>query len=85
MEISRTAKKSSEEALDQALDKLVMICPNKKTYDELTSLMFQLYCGNDYGLGNFSLSFLDKIESRWQSGRKKIAQARGLKLVVKDA
>tara|TARA_R100000664_G_C2734351_1_gene124191 strand:- start:853 stop:1110 length:258 start_codon:yes stop_codon:yes gene_type:complete len=85
VEISRTAKKSGEEALDQALDKLVMICPNKKTYDELTSLMFQLYCGNNYGLGNFSLSFLDKIESRWQSGRKKIAQARGLKLVVKDA
>ena len=84
MEISRTAKKSSEEALDQALDKLVMVCPNKKTYDELTSLMFQLYCGNDYGLGNFSLSFLDKIESRWQSGRKKIAQAKGLKLVVKN-
>ena len=85
MEISRTAKKSSEEALDQALDKLVMICPNKKTYDELTSLMFQLYCGNDYGLGNFSLSFLDKIESRWQSGRKKVAQAKGLKLVVTNA
>ena len=85
MEISRTAKKSSEEALDQALDKLVMLAPNKKTYDELTSLMFQLYCGNDYGLGNFSLSFLDKIESRWQSGRKKIAQAKGLKLVVTNA
>jgi hypothetical protein len=70
--------------LDQALDKLVMICPNKKTYDELTSLMFQLYCGNDYGLGNFSLSFLDKIEKRWQSGRKQVAQAKGLKLVVKN-
>ena len=83
--MGEAVKKSSEEALDQALDKLVMICPNKKTYDELTSLMFQLYCGNDFGLGNFSLSFLDKIESRWQSGRKKIAQARGLKLVVKDA
>ena len=84
MEIKRTVKKSSEEALNQALDKLVLVCPNKKTYDELTSLMFQLYCGNDYGLGNFSLSFLDKIESRWQSGRKKIAQAKGLKLVVKN-
>ena len=83
--MGKAVKKSSEEALDQALDKLVMLAPNKKTYDELTSLMFQLYCGNDYGLGNFSLSFLDKIESRWQSGRKKIAQARGLKLVVKDA
>jgi len=47
--------------------------------------MFQLYCGNDYGLGNFSLSFLDKIESRWKSGRKKVAQAKGLKLVVKNA
>tara|TARA_R100000664_G_scaffold27630_3_gene38453 strand:+ start:637 stop:894 length:258 start_codon:yes stop_codon:yes gene_type:complete len=85
VEIKRTAKKSSEEALDQALDKLVISCPNKKTYDELTSVMFQLYCGNDYGLGNFSLSFLDKIEKRWQSGRKKIAQAKGLKLVVKNA
>ena len=85
MEIKRTAKKSGEEVLNQALDKLVMISPNKKTYDELTSLMFQLYCGNDYGLGNFSLSFLDKIEKRWQSGRKKVAQAKGLKLVVTNA
>ena len=71
--MGKAVKKSSEEALDQALDKLVMLAPNKKTYDELTSLMFQLYCGNDYGLGNFSLSFLDKFESRWQSGSKKIA------------
>ena len=75
--MGKAVKKSSEEALDQALDKLVMLAPNKKTYDELTSLMFQLYCGNDYGLGNFSLSFLDKIESRWQSGRKKIAKKEG--------
>ena len=82
--MGKTAKKSSEEALDQALDKLIMMCPNKKTYDELTSLMFQLYCGNDYGLGNFSLSFLDKIEKRWQSGRKQVAQAKGLKLVVEN-
>ena len=82
--MGKAVKKGSENALDQALDKLVMICPNKKTYDELTSLMFQLYCGNDYGLGNFSLSFLDKIEKRWQSGRKQVAQAKGLKLVVKN-
>tara|TARA_R100000149_G_C5827394_1_gene104284 strand:- start:328 stop:579 length:252 start_codon:yes stop_codon:yes gene_type:complete len=83
--VGKAIKKSSEEALDSALDKLVMICPNKKTYDELTSLMFQLYCGNDYGLGNFNLSFLDKIERRWQSGRKKAAETRGLKLIVKNA
>ena len=82
---SLTFNKSSEEALDQALDKLVMVCPNKKTYDELTSLMFQLYCGNDFGLGNFSLSFLDKIEKRWMTGRKAAAQAKGLKLVVRNA
>ena len=81
----RYVRKSSEDALTQALDKLVMVCPNKKTYDELTSLMFQLYCGNDFGLGNFSLSFLDKIEKRWQSGRKKAAESRGLKLIVTNA
>ncbi len=85
MEIKRTAKKSGEEILDSALDKLVLGCPNKKTYDEITSLMFQLYCGNDYGLGNFSLSFLDKIEKRWQQGRKTAAAVKGIKLVVKNA
>lgn len=83
--MGKAIKKSSEEALNQALDKLVMVCPNKKTYDELTSLMFQLYCGNDFGLGNFSLSFLDKIEDRWQSGRKAAAKAKGLRLVVTNA
>ena len=80
--MGKAVKKSSEEALNQALDKLVMVCPNKKTYNELTSLMFQLYCGNDFGLGNFSLSFLEKIENRWRLGRKKAAEAAGLKLVV---
>ena len=83
--MGKAIKKSSEEALNQALDKLVLSCPNKKTYDELTSLMFQLYCGNDFGLGNFSLSFLDKIEDRWQSGRKAAAKAKGISLVVKNA
>ncbi len=82
--MGKAVKKSSEEALNQALDKLVLISPNKKTYDELTSLMFQLYCGNDFGLGNFSLSFLDKIEKRWTTGRKAAAAAKGLKLVVRN-
>ena len=83
--MGKAVKKSSEEALNQALDKLVMVCPNKQTYNELTSLMFQLYCGNDFGLGNFSLSFLDKIEDRWQSGRKRAADSKGIKLVVKNS
>jgi hypothetical protein len=47
--------------------------------------MFQLYCGNDFGLGNFSLSFLDKVEECWRLGRKKAASVKGLKLVVKNA
>ena len=83
--MGKAVKKGSEDALNQALDKLVMISPNKKTYDELTSLMFQLYCGNDFGLGNFSLSFLDKIENRWRSGRKAAAKAKGITLIVKNA
>ena len=83
--MARYVRKSSPEALDQALEKLVMISPNKKTYDDITSVMFQLYCGNDYGLGNFSLSFLDKIEKRWQQGRKAAAAVKGIKLVVKNA
>ncbi len=83
--MGKAVKKSSQEQLEAILNKLVMVCPNKKTYDEVTSVMFQLYCGNDFGLGNFSLSFLDKIEECWRTGRKKAAQAKGLKLVVKNA
>ena len=83
--MGKAVKKSRPEALEQALQKLVLLCPNKKTYDDMTSLMFQLYCGNDFGLGNFSLAFLDKIEECWRTGRKKAAQAKGLKLVVKNA
>ena len=82
--MGKAVKKSSPEALEQALQKLVLLCPNKKIYDDMTSLMFQLYCGNDFGLGNFSLAFLDKIEECWRSGRKKAAQAKGLKLIVKN-
>ena len=82
--MGKKAAKGSSEAIDQALQKLVMVCPNKRTYDEITSLMFQLYCGNDFGLGNFSLSFLDKVEGCWRTGRKKAAQAKGLKLIVKN-
>jgi len=40
-----------------------------------------LYCGNDFGLGNFSLSFLEKIERRWSAGRKAAAAAKGIRLV----
>ena len=74
-------KKPIESILDDALDKLVMISPNKKTYDSITSVMFQLYCGNDYGMGNGNLGFLDKVENNWRTGRKRIAKNRGLSLV----
>ena len=83
--MGKAVKKSSREQLEAILNKLVMVCPNKKTYDEVTSVMFQLYCGNDFGLGNFSLLFLEIVEKRWQSGRKKAAQEKGLKLIVKNA
>jgi hypothetical protein len=43
--------------------------------------MFQLYCGNDYGMGNFSLQFLDKTDTAWRQGRKKVAKNLGLSLV----
>ena len=74
-------RKPLEDVLDQGLEKLVMISPNKKTFDEITSIMFQLYSGNDYGMGNFSLQFISKIEQAWRKGRKQIAKQRGLSLV----
>ena len=83
--MGKAVKKSSKEQLEAILNKLVMVCPNKKTYDEVTSVMFQLYCGNNFGLGNFSLLFLEIVEKQWQSGRKKAAQEKGLKLIVKNA
>jgi hypothetical protein len=82
--VAKQKQKASPEALENTLKKLVMICPNKKTYDEMTSLMFQLYCGNDFGLGNFNLSFLDKVEGCWKTGRKAAAKAKGIKLVFNN-
>ena len=75
------AVKPLDLVLDEALDKLVIISPDKRTYDSITSVMFQLYCGNDYGLGNGNLSFLDKVENNWRKGRKRVAKIRGLSLV----
>ena len=74
-------KKPLDSVLDEALDKLVLISPDKRTYDSITSVMFQLYCGNDYGMGNNNLSFLDKVENNWRKGRKRVAKNRGLSLV----
>ena len=74
-------KKPLDLILDEALDKLVIICPDKRTYDSITSVMFQLYCGNDYGMGDNNLSFLDKVENNWRKGRKRVAKIRGLSLV----
>ena len=74
-------KEALNRVFDKGLEKLVMISPNKKTYDEITSIMFQLYCGNDYGMGNFSLQFLDKTDVAWRQGRKKVAKNLGLSLV----
>ena len=74
-------RKPLSDVFDRGLEKLVMISPNKKTYDELTSIMFQLYNGNDFGMGNFSLQFLDKTDRAWRQGRKTIAKNRGLTLV----
>jgi len=79
--LAEIKRKPLEDVLDQGLDKLVMISPNKKTFDEITSIMFQLYSGNDYGMGNFSLEFISKIERAWRKGRKQIAKQRGLSLV----
>ena len=81
MAVTDVKRENLDEVFNQGLNKLVMISPNKKTFDEITSIMFQLYCGNDYGMGNFSLSFIDKAEQAWQKGRKKIAKNQGLSLV----
>ena len=81
MAVTDVKRENLNEVFNQGLNKLVMISPNKKTFDEITSIMFQLYCGNDYGMGNFSLSFIDKAEQAWQKGRKQIAKNQGLSLV----
>jgi len=79
--LATVKKEALDKIFDKGLEKLVMISPNKKTYDEITSIMFQLYCGNDYGMGNFSLQFLDKTDIAWRQGRKKVAKNLGLSLV----
>jgi len=79
--LAEIKRKPLSDVFDEGLEKLVMISPNKKTYDELTSIMFQLYNGNDYGMGNFSLQFISKIDQAWRKGRKQTAKKLGLSLV----
>ena len=81
MAVTDVKRENLDEVFNQGLNKLVMISPNKKTFDEITSIMFQLYNGNDYGMGNFSLQFLSKIEQAWRKGRKQTAKNLGLSLV----
>ena len=76
-----TKNKNYSEIFYQKIDQLENQILDGKTFDEITSIMFQLYCGNDYGMGNFSLSFIDKAEQAWQKGRKQIAKNQGLSLV----
>ena len=53
--MAEVKRKPLEDVLDQGLEKLVMISPNKKTFDEITSIMFQLYSGNDRDWETISL------------------------------
>lgn len=76
------AEKTQEQVtskLQDVLTKLAMMCPDKKTYEEITMVMFQLHMGNDFGAGMGQM--IDLFEDSWNEGRKNKRDRLGIRIV----
>ena len=65
--------------LQDVLTELAQMCPDKKKYEEITTVMFQLHMGNDFGAGMGQM--IDLFEDSWSEGRKMKRSRLGLHIV----
>jgi len=66
--------------LESSLRALANLTNNKKLYDKVVHLLFQLWNGNNYGLKNIR-QFEDLVEYNWLKNRKPQAQKQGLRII----
>lgn len=74
------AEKNKLNELDSSLKAIANLTNNKRLYDKVTELLFQLWLGNTFGLKNIH-QFRDLIDYNWLKNRKAKAQRQGLRVV----
>jgi len=76
------AEKTQEQVhskLQDVLTDLAIMCPDKAKYEEITTVMFQLHMGNDFGAGMGQM--IDMFEDSWNEGRRMKRDRLGLHIV----
>lgn len=76
----RTAE-DDRHLLQEALTDLANLSPNRAQYDKWTTVLFQLYAGNEMGLTYGVHELLARIEKTWRSSRRSKKAKLGLRIV----
>jgi hypothetical protein len=76
----RTAE-DDRNLLQEALTDLANLSPNRAQYDKFTTVLFQLFAGNEMGLTYGMHELLARIEKTWKTSRKSKKAKLGLRIV----
>ena len=76
----RTAEKNKN-LLQEALTDLANLSPTRAQYDRFTTVLFQLYAGNEMGLTYGMHELLARIEKTWKASRKAKRSKLGIRIV----
>ena len=76
----RTAE-DDRNLLQEALTDLADVSPTRAQYDKFTTVLFQLYAGNEMGLTYGMHELLARIEKTWKTSRKSKKAKLGLRIV----
>jgi len=76
----RTAE-DDRNLLQEALTDLANVSPTRAQYDKFTTVLFQLYAGNEMGLTYGMHELLARIEKTWKTSRKSKKAKLGLRIV----
>lgn len=69
------------QVLQNAITDLANLSPDRKTYDRLTTVMFQLYAGNTMGLTYGATELLSMVQQTWKEARKAKLKRLGIHIV----
>jgi len=80
MTAKKDVRNNQVNELESSLKALANLTNDKRLYDKVSELLFQLWVGNTYGLRNIH-QFKDLVDFNWLKNRKKTAQKQGLRIV----
>ena len=67
--------------LQEALTDLAHLSPNRAQYEKFTTVLFQLYAGNEMGLTYGIHELLARIEKTWKQAQRDKKAKLGLRVV----